>query len=160
MILAMVTICKATSLFEVTDLQQERGMVKGGLFVKAEPIPISLNRTSVTNNFTSTNMPPSQRPPTTSPKSVSPSPSSPSPDINVISIAPISSPGLFNLSIEQGILPILRAIRTATLKLQIQKIKIQIQMWILFLKNKNTNTNMVHPLQHSTQAEIDFKIQM
>ena len=49
-------------LYEEADLQQERGMEKGGLFVKAEPIPISLNSTNVTstdvtnNNFTKINI--------------------------------------------------------------------------------------------------------
>ena len=48
-------------MLELADLQQERGMEKGGLFVKAEPMPISLNSTgvtitNVTNNFKKINV--------------------------------------------------------------------------------------------------------
>ena len=60
-------------VYEVIYLQQESGMVKGGLFVKAEPIPISLNsRTNVTTNFT----------------------------ISKVTSTTMASPGFFNLSIE------------------------------------------------------------
>ena len=64
---------KLVMSYEVIYLQQDSGMVNGGLFVKAEPIPISLkSRTNVTP---------------TSPLAMSPAPST-------------ASPGFFYLSIE------------------------------------------------------------
>ena len=48
---------KLVMSYEVIYLQQDSGMVNGGLFVKAEPIPISLkSSTNVTNNFTISNV--------------------------------------------------------------------------------------------------------
>ena len=62
----MVLICKALDdmggsadgdhklmmLSKVVNLQHERGMVKGGRLVKADPIPISLRQTNFTTNLT------------------------------------------------------------------------------------------------------------
>ena len=43
---------KLMMLSEVINLQHERGMVKGGRLVKADPIPISLRQTNFTTNLT------------------------------------------------------------------------------------------------------------
>ena len=87
-------------------------MVKGGLFVKAEPMPISLNRTNVTitnatTNFIKNNV-----------TKISPSSKCRFHHGKYLHLRNESSPSFFNLSIiEQGILPIMCAIRTATLEL-------------------------------------------
>ena len=43
---------KLMMLSQLINLQHERGMVKGGRLVKADPIPISLRQTNFTTNLT------------------------------------------------------------------------------------------------------------